>query len=244
MADTILVPFELPDPEPLSPVLVRDLAPLDVVAMGHFQVPEQTPRDVAREQFEAEAQAALEAVTKPFRDRGQSVRTRLVFGRGREAAINTVMLEEDCAAELDPAPTEGIKRILVPIPAVEAFARLPEFIRILCEETTVEVTLFHVAEGEESIEEAEAIVTETRKRLIDAGLEAELVDTLTVAGESHDAEILRVAADYDAVVMYAPEAGIRDRVFGSLPDRIANQTGDPVIVVRRDYDAAEVDGVA
>jgi len=242
MVDTILVPFELPDPEPISGVLVEDLAPLDIVALGHFSVPEQTPADMAREQFEAEAQAALDEVAAPFRDRSPSVRTRLVFGKTRETAINRVMLEEDCAAELDPAPTEGIDRILVPIPASVEFTRLPEFIQVLCEETTREVTLFHVAEGEESIAEGEAILAETHDGLVDAGLDDDLVDMRIVEGDDHDEEILSAAADYDAVVMYDAASRIRDRVFGSLPDRIANQTGDPVIVVRRDYDSEAPDG--
>lgn len=235
MSDTILVPFELPDPEPIPSVLVADLASLDIVALGHFQVPEQTPRDLAREQFETEAQAALDEVAEPFREQGQSVRTRLVFGKDRQSAISTVMLEEGCAAELDPAPTEGIERILVPVPDAAEVTRLPEFVQLLCEEQTTEITLFHVAEADEPIETADRIVTEARDGLIDAGLDAELIDTLTVAGESHDEEILQAAADYDAVVMYDAASRIRDRVFGTLPDRIANQTGDPVIVVRRDY---------
>jgi len=235
MSDTILVPFELPDPEPIPAVLVADLAPLDVVAMGHFQVPEQTPREMAREQFEADAQAALDQVVEPFREQGQSVRTRLIFGKDRGSAISRVMMEEGCAAELDPAPTEGIERILVPVPDAAGVTRLPEFVRLLCEERTVEITLFHVAEGDEPVETADRIVAGAREGLIEAGLDAELVDTLTVAGESHDEEILRVAAEYDAVVMYDAASRVRDRVFGTLPDRIANQTGDPVIVVRRDY---------
>jgi len=235
MADTILIPFELPDPQPISDVLVEDLAPLSIVAMGHFQVPEQTPTDMAREQFEAEAQAELDEVTEPFRERSPSVRTRLVFGKTRGDAINRVVLEENCAAELDPAPTEGIDRILVPIPGVAEFARLPEFIEVLCEAVTQEVTLFHVAEGPESVAEGERVLAETHSGLIEAGLDDDLINTRIVEGESHDEEILAAAADYDAVVMYDAASRIRDRVFGTLPDRIATQTGDPVIVVRRDY---------
>jgi nucleotide-binding universal stress UspA family protein len=235
MVDTILVPFELPDPEPISAVLVDDLAPLNIVAVGHFQVPEQTPTEAARDQFEAEAQAELEEVTAPFRERSPSVRTRLVFGKTRGDAINRVMLEEDCAAELDPAPTDGINRILVPIPASAEFTRLPEFIEVLCEASTQEITLFHVVEGEESIEQGEQILADVHEGLLDAGLDDDLVDTRIVEGHDHDEEILAAAADYDAVVMYDAASRIRDRVFGTLPDRIATETGDPVIVVRRDY---------
>jgi nucleotide-binding universal stress UspA family protein len=236
MVDTILVPFELPDPNPISPVLVDDLASLDVVLLGHFDVPEQTPNDMAREQFGEEAQATLDGLADQFREAGASVRTRLVFGKERGATIDRVMVDEACAAELNPAPTEGIERILVPIPAVAEFTRLPEFVDVLCEDSTQNITLFHVAEGDESRESAEKIVTETREGLISAGFDPDAVDTLVVEGGKHDAEILRVADDYDAVVMYEAESGLSDHVFGTLPDRIAKETRDPVIVVRRDFD--------
>ena len=235
MADTILVPLELPDPEPLSPVLIEDLSSLSVVVLGHYDLPEQTPASMAREQFGEGAQATLDGVAERFAEAGASVRTRLVFGKDRPTAIRQVAAEEDCAAELDPAPTEGIARILVPIPDVAEFDRLPTFIRILSEDLTQRITLFHVVEGEESRERGEGIVSETRERLIEDGFDTDAVDTLVVEGDEHDEEILRVAADYDAVVMYEPESSLGDHVFGTLPDRIADETGDPVIVVNRDF---------
>ena len=235
MADTILVPVELPDPEPLSPVLVEDLSSLDIVLLGHFNLPEQTPVESAREQFGEEAQATLAGVAEPFREAGAAVETRLVFGKDRGAAIDQVAIEEDCAAELDPAPTEGIERILVPVPRVAEFSLLPEFIDVLCEDFTQEITIFHVVEGEETRERGEQIVADTREGLIDAGFDPELVDTLIVEGSDHDAEIIRVADEYDAVVMYEASSRLGDQIFGTLPDRIAKETGDPVIIVRRDY---------
>ncbi|ELZ49300.1 UspA domain protein [Halorubrum distributum JCM 9100] len=235
MADTILVPLELPDPEPLSPLLIEDLSSLDVVVLGHYDLPEQTPASSAREQFGDAAQATLDEVAASFADAGASVRTRLVFGKDRAAAIRQVAVEDDCAAELDPAPTEGVERILVPLPDVAEFDRLPRFIRVLSEDSTQRITLFHVVEGEERRERGEAVVSETRDRLVDDGFDADAVDTLVVEGDEHDEEILRVAADYDAVVMYEPQSRLGDRVFGTLADRIADETRDPVIVVDRDY---------
>ena len=235
MADTILVPFELPDPEPLSPVLVEDLASLDVVLLGHYGLPEQTPARDAREQFGNEAEATMDSLAGPFRAREASVETRLVFGKDRTAAIGGMMLEEDCAAELTPAPTEGIDRILVPVPDVAEFDRLPRFVDVFCEDSTREITLFHVVEGEEARERGETIVAETRTGLVESGFDADTVDARTVESDAHDEEILRVADDYDAVVMYEAESRLGDSIFGTLPDRIANETDDPVIVVRRDY---------
>ncbi len=235
MTDTILVPLELPDPEPLSSVLTEDLASLDVVVLGHYDLPEQTPASSARDQFGEAARATLDEVAEAFAAAGASVRTRLVFGKDRAAAIRQVAADEGCAAELDPAPTEGIGRILVPLPDVVEFDRLPRFIRVLSEDSTQRITLFHVVEGEESRERGESVVAETRERLVADGFDSASVDTLVVEGDEHDEEILRVAADYDAVVMYEPESRLGDRVFGTLADRIADETGDPVIVVNRDY---------
>jgi hypothetical protein len=155
MGKTILVPFELPDPAPLSPILVEDLSSLEIVLLGHYNVPEQTPAELAEEQFGAEAEDALAALAAPFLDAGASVRTRVVFGKDRAAAIEQIAIEEGCDAELDPAPTDGIDRILVPIPDVAEFTRLPEFIDVLCEDSTQEITLFHAIEGEEDRERGE-----------------------------------------------------------------------------------------
>ena len=144
MVDTILVPIELPDPEPLSPVLVDDLSSLEVVLLGHYGLPEQTPASSARNQFGDDAQATLDEVAERFAAAGAAVRTRLVFGKDRAAAIQEVATEEGCVAELDPAPTDGVERLLVPLPDVAEFDRLPTFIRVLCEDSTGQITLFHV----------------------------------------------------------------------------------------------------
>lgn len=235
MAEKVLIPFELPDPEPLSEVLVEDFSTLDVVVMGHYGVPEQTPRDVAREQFEDEAQETLDGIAARFVEKGANTKTRLVFGKERAASIDRIAVEEGCAAQLDPAPTEGIEKILVPLPNIAEFSRLPEFVRVLCEETTNKITLFHIVEGEKDREWGEAIVEETREGMVESGFDPKEVDTLVIEGEEHDDEIIRVADDYDAVVMYEAEPRRGDRIFGTLPDRIRKKTGDPVVIVRRDY---------
>jgi nucleotide-binding universal stress UspA family protein len=236
MVDRILVPLELTDPEPLSETLVDDLASLEVVLLGHYSLPEQTPARVASEQFGDDAQATLDELAGRFREKGSTVETRLVFGKAREATIDRVADEEGCIAELDPAPTEGVERILVPVPDVAEFSRLPAFVGVLCEQSTTAVTLFHVVEGEEDRERGETIVEKTRDGMVESGFDPDLLGTRLAEGDEHDTEIIRVADEYDAVVMYEAEPRRSDRIFGSLPDRIRNDTGDPVIVVRRDYE--------
>lgn len=236
MTHRILIPFELPDADPISPVLVDDLSGMEIVALGHFKLPEQTPSEMARSQFGEKAQAELDDLVAPFREAGNTVTTRLVFGQDRSQTIDRITVEEECDAELDPAPTDHIERILVPIVDKENLDRMAHFIAVLYEEVTNEVTLFHVVEhgSGEDVETAEAMLGEAREDLIERGWDSDMVDVSCVSAEGHDEPILQMAGDYDAVVMEEghPE-DLRRRIFGTLPDRIAGRTGDPVIVVRR-----------
>lgn len=213
---------------------------MEVVVLGHFELPEQTPLDAAHAQFEDEAQAELDSLAEPFAETDALVTTRLVFGKDRSRTIDRIAIEEDCDAELDPAPTDGIERILIPLLDTKNLDRLEDFIRTLCEERTQEITLFHVAErggdgGEnEDPEEVEEMLYTAREKMISDGFGPDLVDVSVVVSDSHDEEILAKAEEYDAVVMgEAHPEGIRERIFGTLPDRIADRTGDPVIIVRR-----------
>lgn len=240
MNHRVLVPFELPDAEPLSPALVDDLASMEVVVLGHFGLPEQTPPDVGRSQFSDEAEAELRSLAQPFEKTDSLVTTRLVFGKDRAKTIDRIALEEDCDAELDPAPTSGIERILVPLVDTENLDRLEDFIRTLSEGRSHEITLFHVAETSEDGDENEdpavvqAMLQEAREQMVADGFDPEFIDVSVVVSDSHDAEILSKAEDYDAVVMgEAHPDGVREWIFGTLADKIADQTGDPVFIVRR-----------
>lgn len=243
MTHRLVVPFELPDPQPVSSVLVEALASLDIVVVGHYGLPEQTPPAVAREQFEAEAKEQLAAVAEPFEAAGASVTIRLVFGRDRGKAIDQIAIEENCDGELDPAPTDRVERILVPIPNTGNVDRLTSFVTVFAEGHDPSVTLLHVVEGEETDADGEAVVADGRERMVDHGIDPDTVDTRVVTDTDHDAVILDTAADYDAVVMGEATPKVADRIFGTLADKIVNQAGKPVVVVRRNH-AEDDDGSA
>lgn len=237
MTHRILVPFEIPDADPLAQVLVEDLADMEIVALGHFELPEQTPMKAGKVQFEEEARAELEELVAPLREAGASVTTRIVFGKDRAKTIDRVAIEEDCDAELDPAETDRIRRILVPIVDTSNLDRMADFVGALYEDATTEVTLFHVVEpeSEEDPETVGALLADAKERMIESGFEAACLDTESVEAPDHDEAILEWAETADAVVMgEADPGGIRERIFGTLADRIAQRTGDPVIVVRQD----------
>ncbi len=235
MSLRILVPFDLSDPTPVPPALAERFGSAEVVAMGHYPVPEQTPNESASEQFGSEAQQQLDELIHPLTDAGASVTTHLVFGKDSGAAIEEVMDQEHCIAELVPAASVHIDDVLVPVPGVEEFSRLPEFIGLLTDDQPQKVTLFHVVDTDNSREEADELVRDVKDQLIANGLAAECITTRVTEGGAHDDEILRVAPEYDAVIMYESQRRMGDPILGSLSTRIRNTTGDPVIVVRRDY---------
>lgn len=230
----VLVPFELPDAAALSQTLVNELASVEVVVLGHYNLPEQTPSSVASEQFGNDATAETDEIAARFREAGADVTTRIVFGKDRTAAIEEVATDEGCVAELIPAETDSMDRILVPIPDAD-IDRLPEFVRLVYNDLTQEITLLHVADGD-AVERGTQRLAEARTQLVEAGFDAGLIESRLVEGSDHDSEIKATAAEYDAVVMYEAESRLGDFIFGSLPDRIANETGDPVLVVQRDYE--------
>lgn len=230
----VLVPFELPDAVSLSQHLVDELASVEVVVLGHYNLPEQTPSSIASEQFGEEARAEVDEIATQFREAGADVTTRIVFGKDRSAAIKQVTLEEDCIAELIPAETDSMDRVLVPIPDAD-IDRLPDLVRLVYDDMTQEVTLLHVAEGE-AIDAGKQRLSEAREELIEAGFEPGLVDSKLIEDSDHDSKIKALANEYDAVVMYEAQSRFGDFLFGSLPQRIVGETDDPVLVVRRDYE--------
>jgi len=230
----VLIPFELPDAASLSQHLIDELASVDVVVLGHYNLPEQTPSSVASEQFGEGAKAEMDEIATQFREAGADVTARVVFGKDHSAAIKQVATEENCVAELIPAETDSMDRILVPIPDAD-IDRLPEFVRLVYNDMTQEVTLLHVAEGE-AVERGKQRLSKAREQLIQAGFASELVNSKLVEDSDHDSRIKALADEYDAVVMYEAESRLGDFLFGSLPQRIADETDDPVLVVRRDYE--------
>jgi hypothetical protein len=177
MAQRILVPFNLVDPTPVSPALAENLTTMEVVALGHYPVPEQASNESASEQFADEARRKLDLLARPFVREGGTVRPHIVFGKDQSEAVARVMEDEECIAKLEPAANATVNRILIPIPGVRTFSRLSEFVSLLAGNWPQELTLFHVVENEESRREGDRIVSETKTQLLDAGVSAERVHT-------------------------------------------------------------------
>lgn len=240
---SILVDIELPDAEPLPAELVRVLSSLRIVLLGWFSVPEQTSPENARSQFKDEAQAALDAEARRFREAGADVTTHLVFTGDELDTISRVSREESCDAVLIPGPVEQLRRVLVPLRGVQNVREIAPFVADLCQDGTEDVTLLHIVEGEETEDSSRADVLEPAAGLMqEHGIEAGIVEMSSVTADDSASTILEWSEEYDLVVLGETEPSVRDILFGTVPEQIVTTTDTPVIVVRHedaDVEAAE-----
>ncbi len=226
----VLVPVAVLEGETVPDSVGELLGTLPVTVLGYHVVPEQTPPDQARLQFEDRARAKLDDVATVFRDAGGDVDTRLVFTSERERTVDRVAAETGCEAVLVPNPAGDVERLLVPLGGDVDVSRVVDLVTALVGDRAIEVTLFHVV-GAETGREA------GRRRLADAadGLRGHGIDVTeaVVVSDSAVEAIADAAVDHDVVVMGESEPSLRSFVFGESSDRVADSSVGPVVVVRR-----------
>jgi nucleotide-binding universal stress UspA family protein len=227
----ILVPFELPDADEVPPVLVDTLATMEVVLLGHYGLPEQTPPSVARDQFEDDARTELDGIARRFEKIGVSVTTRLVFGKAREKTINRVALEEDCDVILTPGDADAVAQVLVPLRGEANFDRILSFVGELLTATGASVTLFHTGEESDRLP-GEEILADATDRLVEAGVDPDRISRELSAEDDVERSIVDLGDTFDLLVLGETEPSLRDRIFGSRPAQVTAGTDDPAFVVR------------
>jgi len=232
MLHRILIPFELPGAAPVSGVLADDIAGMEIVALGHFALPEQTPPEAGRDQFLDEAEAELNELIRPLADRGADVTTRLVFGRDRAKTVDRVAVEEGCDVVFTPGDGDpaAIDKVFVPLRGEENFEGLLSFVAELATECDASVTLFHDAEESDRLP-GDQLLADAVEELLERGLDRDRIGRqLAEAGEVA-ADIVERAGAFDAVVLGESEPSLRDRLLGSRPAGITLNTDRPAFVV-------------
>lgn len=227
----VLVPFELPDADPIPPVLIDTLATMEVVVLGHYGLPEQTPPSAGRDQFEADATAELEELAKPFESAGGPVTTRLVFGKARDKTIDRVAIEEDCNVILTPGWAETVEQVAVPLRGEENVDRIASFVGELLLATDAPVTLFHTSEASDRLP-GEEILANATDRLVAAGVAPDRISRQLSEDDDVGRSIVELGADFDLLVLGETEPSLRDRILGSVPAQVTADTEDPAFVVR------------
>lgn len=236
---SILVDVELPDPGPLSPKIVDALAPLHVVLLGWYAVPEQTSPEQARDQFGDDAQAALDDVTRRLEGAGAEVTSRLVFTGDRFETLTRISTEEDCDAVLIPAPLDYLERVVVPLRGISNVERIVSFVADLVQDRDIEVVLLHVLTPDPHPRGRARILDATSSILVEQGVDQGQIERKTLQSEDPAQVIVDEVGPSDLIVLGETEPTIREIVFGSVAENVIRRVDGPVVVVRHQSEEVE-----
>ncbi|WP_380678553.1 universal stress protein [Salinigranum sp. GCM10025319] len=233
----VLVPIRILEGESVSFGLMDLLGTMDVTVLGYHVLPEQTPPDQARLQYEDRATEALEDVTQEFRAAGGDADYRLVFTADRAQTIDRVATETGARAYVVTGATGTVDRLLVPLSGDVAVARILSFVAALVGDRDIGVTLFlATGAGEAEAGEGRNVLDEAAATLRDRGLD---VRTELVTGVGPFEALIDAVAGHDAVVMGEQAPSLRSMLFGEATDRVAAESVGPVLVVRREEPSEE-----
>jgi len=224
----VLVPVEVLEGKTVSPGLMTLLGTVDVTVLGYHVLPEQTPPDQARAQYEDRAVSALEDLSQEFRAAGGAADHRLVFTHDREQTVDRIADEIDARAFAISGMTGDVDRLLVSLSGDVAVDRILSFVAELVGDREIGVTLFlAAADGAADDDRIGAAAGELRDAGIDVSTE------VAAAGDPFDA-LIDAVAGHDAIVMGEKAPSFRSLVFGDEADRVASASVGPVLVVRYD----------
>lgn len=224
----VLVPVEVLAGGTVSPGLMNLLGTVDVTVLGYHVLPEQTPPDQARAQFEERATSALEDLSEEFESAGGAADHRLVFTHDREQTVTRIADEIDARAFAISGMTGDVENLLVSLSGDVAVDRIVDFVTELVGARDIGVTLFLAQESE--VGGTDERLDAAAKRLRDTGITVETV----IAEGSPLGALMDEVPGHDAIVMGEAAPSLRSFVFGDEADRVASASVGPVLVVRYD----------
>jgi nucleotide-binding universal stress UspA family protein len=221
-----LVPLAILEGESVSAGLTSLLEPMNVTVLGYHVLPEQTPPDQARLQYEDRATDALEDLAAEFGAAEGTADYRLVFTHDRTQTFERVARETASEVYAIPGATGPIDRLLVALTGDVAVERIVSFVAELVGDREISVTLFLATDDEPTGRELlETAVAPLADRGIDVGTEL-------VVDEPPLEALLETAVGHDAIVMGERAPSFRTLVFGEDAERVAAESVGPVLVVR------------
>jgi nucleotide-binding universal stress UspA family protein len=185
-------------------------------------------------QFEDRAQDRLTELESVLESAGATVETRLVFTHEGQKTIDRIIYEHGCLAVLVPDVIRDLEDVLVPIRGTVGVDRLTRVVVGLFADTDASITLFHVAEREETDEDARTLLDGVADRLADVGIDRERIRLTIRRGEGALDSITEAAESTDAIVMGETDPSIATFVFGMPAEKVADRFVGPVFIVQRE----------
>jgi len=231
---SILVPLRVLEGESVPEGVPDLLATAHVVLLGYHVIPEQTATGQAQMQFEDRATERLDEYETMFEEAGATVERRLVFTHDGQKTIDRMTTEHDCLAALVPNATGPVEDVLVAVRGTVGVDRIARVVGGLFGETDASVTLYHVAESDETDEDVGTLLDGMVNRLEAQGLDASRIETRVERDQEAFDAIVDAADAFDVVVMGESDPSLATFVFGMPADQVADRFLGPVLVVQRE----------
>jgi len=231
---SILVPIRVLEGESVPEGVSDLLANTHVVLLGYHVIPEQTAPGQAQMQFEERATNRLDEYEAIFEEAGATVERRLVFTHDGQKTIDRTISEHDCMAVLVPNATGPVEDVLVAVRGTVGVDRLSRVVAGVFGEMDASVTLYHVAETDETDEDVRTLLDGMVDRLGDLGMDATMIETRVDRDRGPLDAIVETAESFDAVVMGETDPSLSTFVFGMPADQVADRFLGPVLVVQRE----------
>ncbi|MFC7018818.1 MULTISPECIES: universal stress protein [Haloarcula] len=231
---SILVPIRVLEGESVPEGVPELLANAHVVLLGYHVIPEQTAPGQAQMQFEERAKNRLDEYETIFEEAGATVERRLVFTHDGQKTIDRMTTEHDCLAVLVPNATGPVEDVLVAVRGAVGIDRLARVVAGLFAETDASVTLYHVAEPDETDEDVGTLLDGMVNRLEGLDMDASRIETRVEREQAALDAIVDVADAFDVVVMGETDPSLATFVFGMPADQVADRFLGPVLVVQRE----------
>ena len=225
----VLVPVAVLEGESVAAGLMDLLGTMDVTVLGYHVLPEQTPPDQAREQYEERAVSALEDLAEEFRAAGGDADSRLVFTRDRGKSVDRVADEVDASAYAITGATGDVGSLLVPVSGDVAVERVVDFVAELVGDREIDVTLFLASEADDAGDRLAAAADRLRSDGVG-------VTTEQVASDRPFDALVDAVPGHDAIVMGEAAPSLSSFLLGDEAERLASATVGPVLVVRNERD--------
>lgn len=233
-SSNILIPVDVSTDERPSAALLELLHPVKIVLVGWHPVPDQTPPEQMRDEYEAEAIDRVEAIASDLPHASADVETLVVFTRDRAETVDRVADDYDCDAVLVPRDMPSVERVLVPIRGDLNLDAILSFAGVLLDESRASITLFHASpEGEEEPSAGELLLEGAADELLESGIDAERIEKVNVVSESPIQKIVETSDRYDVLIIGETDPSFVEQILGDAPSRIIDQTSRPVLVVRK-----------
>jgi len=231
----VLVPLAILEGESVSTGLPTLLATMDVTVLGYHVLPEQTPPDQARLQYEDRATEALVDLEAAFDAAGGSADHRLVFTHDRDRTVERIADDTAADAYAITGTTGPVDRLLVTLTGDVAVDRLTSFVTELIGDREIGVTLLLATDDEPR---GRTVLERAVASLAEHGIDVE--PELAVDEPPLEA-LLAAAAGHDAIVMGEQAPSLRSFLLGEDAERIAAESVGPVLVVREHRNETEAE---